>query len=49
MYVCIYDIASHVLFVHPMNAASLCAALAYERQALGRVRRVGQRRGEVDN
>jgi len=39
--------ASHVLFVHPMNADSLDTAVAYERQALGRVRRVGQVRSEV--
>jgi len=39
--------ASHVLFVHPMNAESLSTAVAYERQALARVRRVGQARSEV--
>lgn len=38
--------ASHVVFVHPMNADTLATAVAYERQALGRVRRVGQTRQE---
>jgi len=39
--------ASHVLFVHPMNAESVDVAAAYERQALARVRRIGQTRKEV--
>ena len=39
--------ASHVLLVHPMNADTVHAAVAYERPALGRVRRVGQTRSEV--
>ena len=34
-------------FVHPMNADTLSAAVAYEKQALARVRRVGQMRSEV--
>ncbi|CAE8660588.1 unnamed protein product [Polarella glacialis] len=39
--------AGHVLLVHPMNAGSVATARAYERQAIGRVRRVGQTRSEV--
>lgn len=39
--------ANHVLFVHPMNAETVARAAAYEKQALGRVRRVGQQRKEV--
>ena len=39
--------ANHVIFVHPMNAETLSTAVAYERQALARVRRVGQERSEV--
>ena len=39
--------ANHVIFVHPMNAETLSTAVAYERQALARVRRVGQERPEV--
>jgi SNF2 family DNA or RNA helicase len=39
--------ANHVLFVHPMNAESVHGAAAYERQALARVRRIGQTRHEV--
>jgi SNF2 family DNA or RNA helicase len=39
--------ASHVLFVHPMNAQTAARAAAHEKQALGRVRRVGQKRKEV--
>lgn len=39
--------ANHVLFVHPMNAESVHVAAAYERQALARVRRIGQTRQEV--
>ena len=34
--------ASHVLFVHPMLAANQETAIAYEAQAVGRVRRPGQ-------
>jgi len=34
--------ASHVLLVHPMDASSHERAVAYEMQALGRVRRCGQ-------
>merc|ERR1712099_143859 len=34
--------ASHVLLVHPMDADSKERAVAYEMQALGRVRRCGQ-------
>jgi len=36
--------ASHVLLVHPMVACSAEEQLAYEAQAVGRVRRWGQRR-----
>eukprot|EP00928_Gymnodinium_smaydae_P068344 TRINITY_DN5144_c0_g3_i2.p1 TRINITY_DN5144_c0_g3~~TRINITY_DN5144_c0_g3_i2.p1 ORF type:complete len:115 (+),score=11.11 TRINITY_DN5144_c0_g3_i2:176-520(+) len=39
--------ASHVLFVHPMNAESAAAATAYEKQAIGRVRRLGQKRQTI--
>lgn len=39
--------AHHVIFVHPMNADTLSSAVAYEQQALARVRRVGQLRKEV--
>ena len=39
--------ASHVLFVHPMNAETVHTAAAYERQAIARVRRIGQTRKEV--
>eukprot|EP00930_Biecheleria_cincta_P048911 TRINITY_DN34167_c0_g1_i1.p1 TRINITY_DN34167_c0_g1~~TRINITY_DN34167_c0_g1_i1.p1 ORF type:complete len:995 (-),score=165.18 TRINITY_DN34167_c0_g1_i1:327-3272(-) len=39
--------ANHVLFVHPMNAATLSTAKDYEQQAIGRVRRVGQARSSV--
>ena len=39
--------ASHVLFVHPMNAETVQTAAAYERQALARVRRISQTRKEV--
>lgn len=39
--------ASHVLFVHPMNAETVRTAAAYERQALARVRRIGQAKQEV--
>ena len=35
--------ANHCILVHPMFAASPARALAYERQAVGRVRRQGQR------
>ncbi|CAE7278238.1 Hltf [Symbiodinium sp. CCMP2456] len=40
--------ASHVLFVHPMNAESIETAAAYERQALGRVRRIGQSQQSIN-
>lgn len=33
----------HLLLVHPMQAESRVAALSFERQAIGRVRRQGQR------
>ena len=36
--------ANHVMFVHPMNAETVEVAKAYERQALGRVRRIGQKK-----
>eukprot|EP00928_Gymnodinium_smaydae_P068913 TRINITY_DN5220_c2_g3_i2.p1 TRINITY_DN5220_c2_g3~~TRINITY_DN5220_c2_g3_i2.p1 ORF type:complete len:1184 (-),score=141.99 TRINITY_DN5220_c2_g3_i2:148-3699(-) len=39
--------ASHVLFVHPMNAEEVRTAAAYERQALARVRRIGQTKNQV--
>jgi SNF2 family DNA or RNA helicase len=39
--------ASHILFVHPMNAQTVARAAAHEKQALGRVQRVGQKRKEV--
>eukprot|EP00930_Biecheleria_cincta_P037036 TRINITY_DN25398_c0_g1_i1.p1 TRINITY_DN25398_c0_g1~~TRINITY_DN25398_c0_g1_i1.p1 ORF type:complete len:1093 (+),score=209.35 TRINITY_DN25398_c0_g1_i1:69-3347(+) len=39
--------ASHVLLVHPMDADSRERAVAYEMQALGRVRRCGQTAKEV--
>jgi len=39
--------ANHVFFVHPMNAETPQTAAAYERQALARVRRIGQKRKEV--
>eukprot|EP00929_Paragymnodinium_shiwhaense_P032898 TRINITY_DN18176_c0_g1_i3.p1 TRINITY_DN18176_c0_g1~~TRINITY_DN18176_c0_g1_i3.p1 ORF type:complete len:1473 (+),score=358.27 TRINITY_DN18176_c0_g1_i3:650-4420(+) len=39
--------AHHVLFVHPMNAANQEQAVAFELQAIGRVRRWGQQRPEV--
>jgi len=39
--------ASHVLFVHPMSAATQEQAVAFELQAIGRVRRWGQTRNEV--
>jgi len=39
--------ASHVLFVHPMNAESIETATAYEQQALGRVRRIGQSKESI--
>merc|ERR1712166_1622981 len=34
--------ANHCILVHPMYAESRARALAYERQAIGRVRRQGQ-------
>jgi len=39
--------ANHVIFVHPMSAASASMAVAQERQAIGRVRRLGQNRQEI--
>jgi len=39
--------ASHVLLVHPMDADSPERAVAYEMQALGRVRRCGQKANRV--
>mmetsp|Transcript_87401 Transcript_87401/g.280337 ORF Transcript_87401/g.280337 Transcript_87401/m.280337 type:complete len:1001 (-) Transcript_87401:1164-4166(-) len=39
--------ASHVVFVHPMCAASAERAVAYEAQAIGRCRRWGQEKSEV--
>jgi len=36
--------ANHVLFVHPMNAEIAGTAVAYEKQAIARVRRLGQLR-----
>jgi len=39
--------ANHVFFVHPMNAETAQAASAYEKQAIGRVRRLGQKRSEI--
>ena len=34
---------STVVFVHPMNASSVATAVAWEPQAIARVRRVGQK------
>jgi len=39
--------ASHVLFVHPMNADTPDTARAFEKQAIARVRRIGQQRSEI--
>merc|ERR1719183_934267 len=39
--------ASHVLFVHPMNAETVPMAVSYEQQAVARVRRIGQARSEI--
>ena len=39
--------ANHIVLVHPMNADCAANAVAYERQALGRIRRIGQPRTEV--
>jgi len=39
--------ANHVLFVHPMNAETVSTAVAWEKQAIGRVRRIGQKRSEI--
>lgn len=39
--------ANHVVFVHPMNASSLSVARDYEHQAIGRIRRIGQKRDSV--
>lgn len=40
-------VASHVLLVHPMNADTEEQAVAFELQAIGRIRRWGQLRPEV--
>jgi len=40
-------VANHVMFVSPMCAESLEAAVAYEKQAIGRVRRPGQERDRI--
>ena len=39
--------ASHVIFLHPFNASTADAAIRFELQAIGRVRRLGQERKEV--
>lgn len=39
--------ANHVVLLHPMNADSSAQAAAYERQAVARIRRIGQARPEV--
>lgn len=39
--------ASHVVFVHPMNANLRETAMAYEQQAIGRIRRIGQQKKRV--
>jgi len=39
--------ANHIVFVHPMSAASPEKAVSYEAQAIGRCRRWGQQRSEV--
>jgi len=39
--------AGHVVFLHPMLAATQARAVLQERQAIGRARRFGQRRHEV--
>lgn len=39
--------ASHVVLLHPMNATSRATAVAFEQQAIARVRRIGQPRKEV--
>jgi len=39
--------ANHVFLVHPMNAATREQSVAFELQAIGRVRRWGQERSEV--
>lgn len=39
--------ASHVVFLHPMLAATTEQAVAYEMQAIGRARRLGQKRDVV--
>lgn len=36
--------ANHVVFLHPMNAQDMATAVAYEKQAVGRVRRIGQQK-----
>merc|ERR1712232_615955 len=39
--------ANHIVFVHPMSAASSERAVSYEAQAIGRCRRWGQSKSEV--
>merc|ERR1712194_3789 len=39
--------ASHVILLHPMLAATRDIAMSYEMQAIGRVRRHGQKRSSV--
>ena len=39
--------ASHVIFVHPMNAQNLELATSFEQQAIGRIRRIGQKASTV--
>ncbi len=41
------QMANHVLFAHPMNAVNVDKAIAYELQAIGRIRRLGQERKEI--
>lgn len=41
------QMASHVVFLHPMLAGTCEEALSHEKQAIGRVRRQGQRRSHV--
>lgn len=40
-------VANHVMFVSPMRAETLEAAVAYEKQAIGRVRRPGQEHDRI--
>ena len=39
--------ANHILFVHPMCAATTSKVKKYEEQAIGRARRYGQEKNEV--